>query len=383
MNRDILWLWYTEKKTITKKIKYNLFKYFGNIEDIYNASRNDYKNVGFLSDKDIDCLCDKDLKDYELISELYAKNNVKLVSIEMDEYPSLLKHLSTPPLLLYCRGKFINLNERFCISVVGTRKITDYGKNCTRNITKELAESGAVIVSGMAVGVDSCAHWAALEAGMPTVAVVGTGVNMVYPKSNSRLMKEIIKTGMVISEYPLNSVPEKFHFPERNRIISGLSAATLVVEADIKSGSLITANYSLELGRDVFAVPGSIYSIYSKGTNYLIKDGAYVATCAEDIISPYREKYGDLIINGMNDINQHNNIEETSITKTPETPKKAEIDENMDDENKILSVLSEESISIDDIFEKTGIPVSVLNQKLLLMELAGQIKKHPGNNYSK
>ena len=383
MNKEILWLWYTQKTAVTKKIKFDLYKHFGSIEKIYAASKEDYISLGFVPKAAIDELLNKDLKKCEALFALYTKNNVKLLSIDMEEYPASLNHLPYPPLLLYCRGRFINLNERLCISVVGSRKVTEYGKSCTKNIAKELAEGGAIIVSGMAFGVDSCAHWAAIDAGMPTVAVVGTGVNMVYPKSHARLMKEIIKTGMVISEYPLNTEAEKHHFPERNRIISALSVATLIVEADIKSGSLITANLSLELGKDVYAVPGSIYSINSKGTNSLIRDGAFLTTCGEDILGNLRPKYSNLILNGMNDKTEHNNIEETSSINLLKNDDVFE-NEAADDEEKILSVLTEdEPFNIDEIFEKTGIPISTLNQKLLLMELSGKIKKHPGNNYTK
>ena len=377
MNKDILWLWYLDKSPITKKIKYDLYKHFGDIKALYEASKADYSSVEYLSEPAIESLCDKNLDQYTNLCDLYNRNEVTLLSIDKEEYPALLNHLNTPPLLLYCRGKFINLNERLCISVVGSRKVSEYGKICTKKITKDLAEGGAVIVSGMAYGVDSCAHWAALDAGMPTVAVVGTGVNIVYPKSNARLMKEIIKTGMVISEYPLNTEAEKYHFPERNRIISALSGATLVVEANIKSGSLITAGYALEVGRDVYAVPGNINTINSTGTNALIRDGAYLTTCGEDILQNMRPKYSDLIINGMNDRIRHNNIEE-NIVFTSQTDNTENIEENI-----IKNLDESEPTSIDELCEKSGISIATLNQKLLLMELSGKIKKHPGNSYTK
>ena len=379
MDKEIYWLWYTDKKTLTKKVKYDLYKEFDDIEALYNCSSfDDFKFLSADSKKELE---DKSLKNYDRLFELYRKNDVTLLSIDKEEYPQNLHHLNIPPLLLYCRGKFINLNERVCVSVVGTRKITDYGKNCTRNITYDLASNGVVIISGMAYGVDAEAHRAALDAKMPTVAVIGTGVNIVYPKSNARLMKDIIETGMIISEYPLNTEAEKFHFPERNRIISALSEATLVVEADIKSGSLITASYSNDLGRDVYAVPGSIYSIYSKGTNSLIRDGAYLTTCAEDILSNYRLKYSDLLIKGMKDKSEHNNIEETPFDVDSKIIQHSSTDS--DEEDIILNLLENNSYNIDEIHQKTNIPISVLNQKLLLMELSEKIMKLPGNNYRK
>lgn len=385
MNKEILWLWFAYKESLTKKQKFDLYKKFEDIESLYNAKESDYDELKFINSSHIKELMDKDLSKYEKLSLLYLRNNVKILTYDMLEYPQNLKHLSCPPLLLYCRGKFIDLNKRLCISVVGTRKVTDYGINCTKNITREIAQRGALIVSGMANGVDSYAHREAILSGMPTVAVVGTGVNMVYPKTNSRLMKDIMKSGMVISEYPLNTEAQKFHFPERNRIISALSVATVVIEADIKSGSLITANYSQELGKDVFAVPGSIYSVYSKGTNYLIKDGAYVATCGEDVISPYEYKYNELILNGLNDrikVEADTKDYQKEKNKKEIKTEKTHINNVESDEEKIILSLKNGSLNIDEICEMTSISISVLNQKLLLMELSGKLKKLPGNNYS-
>ena len=382
MNKEILWLWFAYKESLTKKQKYDLYNKFENIEELYNAKEKDYDELKFIKNENIKELMEKDLSKYESLSLIYKKNNVKILSFDMEEYPKNLKILSSPPLVIYCRGKFINLNERFCISVVGTRKITDYGINCTKNITSDIARRGAVIVSGMAAGVDSYAHNAALDEGMPTVAVIGTGVNMVYPKSNSALMKRIMENGMVISEYPLNTEAARFHFPERNRIIAALSEATVVIEADIKSGSLITAKYAQDMGKDIFSVPGSIYSTYSKGTNYLIKDGAYVTTCGEDVIFPYVYKYNKLMLMGLED--KITKKEDNEKEKLKEKPIKKEVIINNEgnDEEKIISLLKNGSYTIDEICEITDISISVLNQKLLLMELAGKVKKLPGNSYS-
>lgn len=393
MDKINLWLWLSENGLMTKNIKHHLLEHFGDIESIYSAKRPDYEALDWLQPEQITSLCDKDARD---MHSLYKQNGVTIVTLDSDEYPDLLRQAYMPPLVLYCRGKFINLNERLCISMVGTRKMTVYGKNCAYNISKELAESGVIIVSGMADGIDSVAHRGALDAGMPTVAIIGCGVNIVYPKKNASLMKKIMETGMVVSEYPLNSPPEKFHFPERNIIIAALSAATVVVEADIKSGSLITANRANELGKDLYAVPGSIYSLYSKGTNAMIKDGAYCATCAEDILFGCRARYADLLVAGMNDRIENNNIESTRDFKTLEQEyvqktNAGESDETLygidstpfeGDEAKILKLITDKPISADFIHEKTGMDIGALNSRLLLMELSGKITKHPGNTYT-
>ena len=393
MDKINLWLWLSENGLMTKKIKHHLIEHFGDIESIYSAKRPDYEALDWLQLEQITSLCDKDVRD---MHSLYKQNGVTIVTLDSDEYPDLLRQAYMPPLVLYCRGKFINLNERLCISMVGTRKMTVYGKNCAYNISKELAESGVIIVSGMADGIDSVAHRGALDAGMPTVAIIGCGVNIVYPKKNASLMKKIMETGMVVSEYPLNSPPEKFHFPERNIIIAALSAATVVVEADIKSGSLITANRANELGKDLYAVPGSISSLYSKGTNAMIKDGASCATCAEDILFGCRARYADLLVAGMNDRIENNNIESTRDFKTLEQEyvqktNAGESDETLygidstpveGDEAKILKLITDKPISADFIHEKTGMDIGALNSRLLLMELSGKITKHPGNTYT-
>lgn len=393
MDKINLWLWLSENGLITKKIKHQLLEYFGDIESIYMAERDDYEKFGRLQPEQITSLCDKKVED---MHSLYKRNGVSIIPFDSDDYPTLLRQAFTPPLVLYCRGKFINLNERLCISIVGTRKMTVYGKNCAYNFAKELARAGAVIVSGMADGIDSMAHRGALDAGMPTVAIIGCGVNIVYPKKNASLMQRIMKTGMVISEYQLNSPPEKYHFPERNIIIAALSVATLVVEADIKSGSLITANHANDLGKELYAIPGSIYSLYSKGTNAMIKDGAYCATSAEDILFGCRAKYSDLLIAGMNDRIENNNIESTENFKRNKKEYERKVSDAGDsetlydnasnpmegDEAKILKLMTDTPVSADFIHEKTGLDMPTLNSRLLLMELSGKIAKHPGNTYT-
>ncbi len=377
-----LWLWFCENKFLTRKVKYSLYSHFKTIENIYNAKREDYEKLKFLSDIQIESLCSKSC-DYEKLLSFCRENNVRIITRDMEEYPKMLEPLQYPPLILYCRGNFIDLNKRFCISVVGTRNMSVYGKNCAYNISKELAQKGAVIVSGLADGVDSMAHSGALDAGMPTVAIIGCGVNVVYPKKDAALMKRILEHGMVISEYPLCTNPERYHFPERNRIIAALSPATLVIEANIKSGSLITARLSCDLGKDVYAVPGSIYSAYSKGTNYLIKDGAYPVSCADDVFSPYKETYAEYVLNGMNDKKEHiieNKMSPNEFISIKLVDEESYADK---DERKILSILSDTPVSMDFIYESLDMDISVLNTKLLMMELCGRIKKNPGNTYSK
>lgn len=382
MNSLNLWMWLSEKEHIGKRYKYQLVKDFGSIENVYNADYEDYARFNYLKPEAINKLCEKNC-DYDEVINKYKANGVTLITPDMECYPQNLISIGEPPPVLYCRGKFIDLNKVMCISVVGTRKMSVYGSNCAYNFSKDMAKRGAVIVSGMASGIDSKAHRGALDAGMPTVAVIGCGVNVVYPKSNTNLMREIMKTGMVISEYPMDTSPLKHHFPERNKIISALSVATLVVEADIKSGSLITAKHSYEYGKDVFAIPGNINSPFSQGTNYLIKDGAYLVDNIDDIMFAYEMRYGDLINYALTTYKQTKlpEPEKQDIIKT----KKQELNKEnlLSTEDIILKVMNNDTMSADEIFEISGINISELNSTLLMMELSGKISKLPGNRYFK
>uniref|UniRef100_A0A7C4RXF5 DNA-protecting protein DprA n=1 Tax=Fervidobacterium thailandense TaxID=1008305 RepID=A0A7C4RXF5_9BACT len=213
------------------------------------------------------------------------KSSVRLITYWSEEYPEALREIPDPPVYLFIKGNFEILNREM-FAVVGTRKLTPYGKTVTVQITKEICRH-FVIVSGMAYGIDSVAHETALLENCPTVAVLGCGVDVVYPKSNLNLYKRIVENGCVLSEYLPWEPPKKYTFVQRNRIISGLSTGILVTEAGLDSGALITARFALEQGRDVFAVPGDIMRESSKGTNYLIKNGAFPVTDPEDIMKYY------------------------------------------------------------------------------------------------
>ena len=231
------WLWLTVKCGIRRaKIKVMLDEVFGNIDALYDASESDYGKFKFLNAEEKSRLCDKSFDGIDKFLNTLAQYNVRILTSDNEAYPYLLKETADYPYVLYCRGRnFINLNDYLCISLVGSRKATQYGLNVARSLANDLAKNGALVVSGMADGIDSAAHLGALDAKAPTVAVLGCGINRVYPASNAYLMKRIMETGMVMTEYPPNSEPMKHHFPERNRIISGICSGTVVVEATFKS----------------------------------------------------------------------------------------------------------------------------------------------------
>lgn len=289
--------------------------------------------------------------------ERFLKEEIKIIRIEDEDYPELLRKIKDGPKAIYLRGN-LPKNED-CFSIVGTRRCSDYGKEITFSIARDLAESGLTIVSGMARGIDTTAHQGALEAGGRTVAVLGTGLDekSLYPQENLKLAKKILeKGGCLISEYPPGTHGSQFTFPNRNRIISGLCLGVLVVEAKFGSGALITADWARKQGRKIFAVPGSVRSLNSKGPHFLIKQGAKLVEDAKDILTALnlpclQSKF------------------KRSAGKNKE-------------ENLILEALSETNLSVDKIIEKTKLSPQQVSASLSLMEIEGKVKNLGGNVYA-
>ncbi len=372
MDKNIIWLWFNETVKITRRKKRELYRVFGSVEKIYGATRSELGEVEFLTEADKTSLCDKDTHEASATFEKIKEFGARLITIDNEDYPVVLREIDDPPCVLYAKGINIDLNQRLCIAVVGTRKATPYGKTISFNLAKSLAGEGVVIVSGLAMGVDARAHEGALSARGYTVAVLGCGLDVVYPASNAGLMREIFARGLVVTEYPFGTRPERYHFPERNRIISGLSQGTLVTEADVKSGSLITAGLAQEQGRDVFSVPGNINSLFSLGTNLLIKDGARVATTDEDILSCYRLDYPERLMIDEKPLPEEEDPEEEFMSRTDDIPKK------------ILMVLKDNGkVHIDEICTRCKLVLSDAETALMLMEIRGSVIRHPGGFFEK
>lgn len=267
-------------KTITM-----LMRYFGSAEEAWKASVDEWYDCGVKKSVCEEFLAVRGSLDITAMIKEWESKGIRLCARGDEDYPAYLAEVFDPPYLLYYRGT-IPKSELY-IGVVGARRSTTYGRQAARKIASELAAAGAVVVSGAARGIDSAAHLGALENGK-TIAVLGCGADVVYPPENGKLLDDIAANGAVISEYPPGTQPVPGMFPARNRIISGISQGLLVVEAAAKSGALITATYAMEEGRDVFAVPGSIFSAVSVGTNRLIQDGVKPITCGQDILDEYR-----------------------------------------------------------------------------------------------
>lgn len=336
---------------------------FSSIRDVFESSRKDLIAIG-LGEKKAEALGTSNLlarADHEI--ERLNKKGYFILTRNDTRYPEYLREIFDPPIVLYCAGKAEVLDEP-AVSIVGARKPTPYGRAVAEKLADDLSSRGLVIVSGMARGIDSIAHWGALKGGR-TVAVLGSGLNRIYPRENKRLFEKIVDNGMVLSEYPLDSPPLGYHFPLRNRIISGLSLAALVIEATRRSGSLITAKLALEQNREVMAVPGSITSDLSYGTNWLIKNGAKLIEDWRDVVEELPLSLKDCIL-------------------SKEKKEKKELSSLNPEERSVYDKLEVDTlISVDELVERCRLSVSEVLSILLSLELKDLITQRPGKFFQR
>jgi DNA processing protein len=293
---------------------------------------------------------------------LLEKTGGKVVTLKDGDYPTRLKDIYDPPALLYLRGEF-RIEDELAVAIVGSRKTSAYGREVTEKIGEDLARHGVTVVSGMARGIDSVAHKGALQGGGRTIAVLGCGVDVIYPPENRNLFYQIIEQGAILSEFPMGSPPEGGHFPRRNRIISGLSIGVVIVQASSESGSLITAGYALEQGREVFAVPGNVGAEGSRGTNQLIKEGAKLVESSDDILEeilPQWRREGETAQKGDPAV--------LSLTESEKT---------------LYGLLGETPLHIDAIIRESRLDPGRVSSLLLNLELKGLISQWPGKCFSK
>lgn len=354
----IIWLDVFDSLTIKKK--YEILNAFESPKKLYDEFKNSFNKLQPILTKEEFNKMNYALNDQFIESQIasYNKLGVTLVTINSASYSKLLLQTATPPLVLYCKGDISLLNTE-SIAVVGTRRPTSYGAKVAEKFVRELAQNNFTIVSGMVYGVDTIAHNICLKEGGKTIAVLGGGVNEVYPKSNINLSEEIIKNGLLISEYKPHTKPVRYHFPARNRIIAGLSKGTFIPEAARKSGSMYTKEYCLEAGRDLFVVPGNIYSTVSEGTNDIIKNlqGAMV-TSPEDILDLYGK------------------------TNKYKKQEKANSYQLSFDEQQLVNLLTKEDMHYEELMNFTKFDSKTLNTLLTTMQVRGIIKKLAGNIYT-
>ncbi len=334
----------------------SLVQTFGGIEAAWKAPAEELRKAG-LGEKLVQRLVEA-RSDLDLVKELARVQALGLQVLPMDDpqYPARLREIESPPLVLYLSGQLLPQDE-WAAAIVGTRRATPYGKAVAAELAGGLAASGVTVVSGLARGIDGIAHQAALEAGGRTLAVLGSGLDHIYPPEHRNLARSIASAGAVLSDYPLGTSPEGGNFPARNRIIAGLSLAVIVVEAGESSGALITADFAAEQGRDVFAVPGRIYDRGSLGTNRLIAAGAFPVTTVDDVLEVL-------------------NLESVAAAapREPSLPKDAT-------ERRVLEALSADPVHIDELRERCELPIAELTACLSMLELRGQARQVGGMHY--
>lgn len=356
------WLAWNKIPDIGPKRFYKLLEYFGSVENAWQAKSGEISKILNLSSKISSRLFEEKnniIPERELDSVYKYKVNV--LTIEDALYPKNLKTIHYPPPVLYFKGTIVKADKN-SISIVGSRKATYYGKMVAEKLSKDLTLAGLTIISGMARGIDTAAHKGALSVNGRTIAVFGCGIDHIYPPENRRLAQEMQESGAIISEFPLSTLPERQNFPRRNRIISGLSLGTVVVEAAEKSGALITADFALDQGREVFAIPGNINSPLSDGSHNLIKQGAKLVNNYQDI------------------------LEEIHIVLSQKADEKEMVKENtsLTEEEKIIyRLITKEPIQIDEIIDTSNLSAGKVSEILLNLELRDLIKEIEGKRFIK
>jgi len=334
---------------------------FGSPERIFGASERELlavPDVGPKLAKSI--LKGPDVKFCNEQLDIAEKRGFRIIAADSAEYPDRLKQIYDPPYMIFVKGEIRPEDEK-AVAIVGSRKATHYGKSMAEKLARELASANVTVVSGFARGIDSISHRAAIDAGGRTLAVFGSGLDVIYPPENKKMYAELPDSGALISEFPFGTKPEPQNFPRRNRIISGISLGVVVIEAGERSGALLTARHALEQNREVFAVPGNITSTASSGTNELIKQGAHLVTSAEDILS-----------------NLKFILPEKSEIKTTEKPPRLK-----PEQNRLYEILTDEPIHVDIISRQLGVKVPQVLTVLLEMELMGVVRQVPGKKFVK
>jgi DNA processing protein len=356
MDEKKYWIGFNLIKGIGAVRMQNLVAYFGNLESAWQANAHELAEAG-LGAKLVERIVGarKDINLNQVWSSIEAQG-IKILTWADEEYPNRLREIDQPPPILYVRGEYLQ-DDLFAVAIVGTRKVTPYGRQVTEDIASFLASNGITVVSGLARGVDAIAHQTALKAGGRTIAILGSGVDKIYPPEHRALAEEMMHRGAVISDYAVGTPPDASNFPPRNRIISGLSLAIVVIEAAETSGALITAEFAAEQGREVFAVPGSIHAPQSKGANRLIQKGALPLLTPEDL------------------------MQALDLTRMGEQKSARKILPADETEAKVLGVLSREPLHVDEIRNQAGLPIEKISAALALMELKGMVRQVGGMNY--
>ena len=388
------WIWLAELG-LKCRTQLALLRHLGSPESVFFADREEILLTEGITREQAETLRNHDLGIADRILEECRRLDQRVLTIQDAEYPNRLRNIYDPPCVLYIKGRLPLFDEEAAVAVVGTRKCTPYGTACGEKLGYGITRGGGLVVSGLALGVDAAAAKGALRAGGPLVGVAGCGLDVRYPAGNRQLYDDVAAAGALVSEYPPGTAPDGWRFPARNRILSGLAVATVVVEAPASSGALITANTALDQGRDVFAVPGPINAAASLGCNRLIQDGAAgLAMDAWDILQPYTERFPGKL--RPEELAQEPK-EPPEPKRSPAVPaprrKPAPWEEKIpkvadreitDDQAALLRLLSpDRPMLADDLIDQSGIPTRRVLSALTVLEIDGMVQQHSGKRYTR
>lgn len=392
------WLWLSMLPKLDNQIKLALLEYFGEPENIYYSEQGEYLLVDGMTRQAAQALEDKSLDKVEQTLGDCDRLGLRIITIRDGDYPYRLRNIYNPPILLYAQGRMPQFDDEVAIAMVGSRKMSAYGREAGERLAFQLAGLGAIVVSGLAAVGDACAHQGALRAGGFTAAVIGGGHDIIYPMENRELYEDIAVRGVILSEYPPGTRHLSYHFPVRNRIISGLCQATVVIEAPIRSGTLITAGHALDQGRDVFALPGQVGDWHCAGSNRLLQEGAGMVTDVWDILSGYAGQYPHKIKKlRVREPKRFGGSEEpkpkkaaVKTAKPPETPAEEDcpildLSGNnglTDDQIQIVKALQDRTVQADDLVEATQIPARRVMSALTVLEIDRIVTQESGKRFS-
>lgn len=358
------WVGINMNSAVTPNRFYLLLNHFPTVEAIWNASRDELESIEGFKDGVEEFCEERDEARLEEELEKCEKSNLEIITLDDSEYPDSLRAINKPPPVLYVKGNYRE-EDQLGVAMVGTRKNTNYGKKVAGKLSSQLVREGITVVSGMARGIDSFSHKAALGADGRTVAVMGTGFGHTYPKGNASLMRKISENGAVLTEFPFEQGPKRWTFPQRNRIISGLTRGTIVVEAPEQSGALITAHDALSQGREVFAVPGDVRRPTMKGTHGLIKDGAKLVEDASDVV----EEFQDI---------------QAALPFDQEKEEDQDVKDKLNDRQvEVYSELDYDPIHFNDIVDQTDFPPARISHIMFQLEMENLVEQLEGNKWVK
>lgn len=402
------WIWLATRQGVSERTALALLHAFEDIDSLYYATAENYALVEGMQGRKLESLLDKSLAGAAKILSTCRTKGIHILAYRDAAYPDRLRHIPDPPLVLYYKGCLPSFDSEAAVAVVGTRKASAYGCMIAKRMGYQIAKCGGLVISGMAGGIDSMAMRGALMGSNAVVGVLGCGVDVVYPKNNRELYKDVELHGCLLSEFPPGTTPAPWHFPKRNRIMSGLACGVLVVEAPTKSGALITAQHALDQGRDVFAVPGNVDTPNSQGPNSLLQSGAIVAQFGWDVMQEYEALFPKKVHRWEGGIDLSSSPRELrhafevfrvsepvlrpsfekeqkkSVDKLEKTPyiEDAKKPELSADEQAVLDLLSQELKHVDLVIGDSGLTAAQVLASLTLLEVKGLVVRHPGKYYS-